>query len=414
MHKNHSCGVAISFILFSLSIVTIERPPKMALNDIPESCKAFQLEKSAQKGERNEAILRSVRVPKEKEGMVLVRMFAAGFNRRDEWAMQGLYPGLTFGDSTIGCDGVGKVIRGKMEKDEFLPCHPNNLVILVPTRGWLKDPLGPEISLSFEKNNLGGKGFGLLGSTKPTNGVGTFIEYCQIENDMVVNVPGHLNSVQAACLPCGGVTAFRALFTKAKIQKGQNVLITGIGGGVAIIALQFAIAIGANVFVTGGTQEKVKRAIELGAKGGVIYREKDWPKNLAKMIKDQLPKKPYLDAIIDSAGGEVPAQSAIAGLKNGGKIVCYGMTSSPKMTFTMREVLRNVDVMGSTMGSAEEFKRMIKFVDQHKIVPVIDTVLDGLKEANLGFALLQDADKRSGGKVVVRITQDSHERQSKI
>ncbi|PWN31338.1 NAD(P)-binding protein [Meira miltonrushii] len=386
----------------------------MSLNNVPQSCKAFQLERGAQKGERNQAILRSIEIPKEKEGMVLVQMTAAGFNRRDEWAMQGLYPGLTFGDSTIGCDGVGKVVRGKMEKDSRLPTHPNDLVILVPTRGWQKDPLGPEPALEKTKNGLGGNGFGLLGSTKPTNGVGTFIEYCQIEKDMVVNVPAHLNSLQAACLPCGGVTAFRALFTKAKIEKGQSILITGIGGGVAILALQFAVARGANVFVTGGTQEKVNRAIELGAKGGVLYREKDWPKRLAKMVKDEMVERPYLDAVIDSAGGEVPAQAAIAGLKNGGKIVCYGMTASPKMTITMREVLRNVDVMGSTMGSAEEFKEMIHFIDQNKIVPVIDTVLDGLQEAKSGFALLQDADKRSGGKVVIKIAQDTKERQSRM
>lgn len=391
----------------------------MASKSIPQKCKAFQLEKATQKGQRNEAILRSIDVPKEKQGMILLQMIAAGFNRRDEWAMQDLYPGLMFGNSTIGCDGVGKVVRGKMEKDQLLPPHPQGLVILVPTRGWLKDPLGPEASLSgtpasMTKNGLGGSGFGLLGSTKPTNGVGTFIEYCQIEKDMVVNVPAHLNSIQAACLPCGGVTAFRALFTKANVQKGHSVLITGIGGGVAILALQLAIAAGANVFVTGGTQEKVDRAIKLGAKGGVLYKEKDWPKRLAMMIKDRMKERPYLDAVIDSAGGEVPAQAAIAGLKNGGKIVCYGMTAVPKMTITMREILRNVDVLGSTMGSAEEFKQMIHFVDQHKIVPVIDTVLNGLEEANSGFALLQNADGRSGGKVIVQIVQDLNQHQSKL
>lgn len=319
---------------------------------LPYSFKAFQLEKpgsDAPKGARNIAAIRNVSMPAEAKGMVLVKIAAAGFNRRDEWGMLGQYPALIYKDSTFGCDGVGQIVRGG---SGYKSKHPKGLVVLVPIRGWFKDESGPEAELPgapahIAQNKLGGKGFGLLGCTKPTGGVGTFAEYVQVEDDMIVDVPNHLDAIQAAALPCGGITAYRAIFTKGRLTKGQTVLITGIGGGVALLALQFAVAAGAKVFVTGGSSSKIQRAVEMGALGGVEYKDADWPKKLAKVIQEKSKDRPYLDLVIDSAGGEVPIQAAKAGLKAGGRVVCFGMTAIPKMTFTMREVLRNVEVLGA-------------------------------------------------------------------
>lgn len=275
--------------------------------------------------------------------MVLLKLHAAGFNRRDEWSMIGAYPGLTF-PSTMGCDGVGSI-----EGDSS-----GRLYLIVPTRGWESDPDGPEAEVPgapshVVSNKLGGKGFGILGQTKPTGGQGTFAEYIEVEKDQLVPVPSHLSAVQAAALPCGGVTAFRALFTKGRVTKGQNVLITGIGGGVALLALRLALAAGANVFVTGGTQDKVDKAVSFGAKAGAIYKDEKWPAS----IRSALPKdRPYLDVVIDSAGGSITAQSAKAGLRNGGRIVCFGMTAAPKIDVTMREVLKNVELLGEQRHSS--------------------------------------------------------------
>lgn len=322
---------------------------------IPSSFKALQLERpppqDGKKPKRNVAAIRSVETPKDEQGMVLVKIAAAGFNRREEWSMIGAYPGLSYENSTLGCDGVGTIVRGKKSQEDYLPAHPKGLVILVPIRGWIKDPRVPEAEVpgsvaSKTKNRLGGSGFGLLGGTKNTGGVGTFSEYVQVESDMVVNVPAHLNAVEAAALPCGGVTAYRALFTKGELSHGKTALITGIGGGVALLALQFAIAAGVTVFVTGGSQEKIDRAVQLGARGGVIYHDENWPKKLASLVVERSKERPYIDVVIDSAGGDIPAQAARAGLSQGGRIVCFGMTATPMMTFTMREVLRNVDVLG--------------------------------------------------------------------
>ncbi|EPQ28794.1 uncharacterized protein PFL1_03597 [Pseudozyma flocculosa PF-1] len=377
---------------------------------VKDSMKALQLEKppgEPKKGARNLALVRDVPTPRPNPDQVLVKVVAAGFNRRDEWSMVGAYPGLIYKNSTMGCDAAGVVVAPadwQMENN-----HPQKLVLLVPTRGWESDPDGPEAELPGasdvqRSNGLGGKGFGILGGTGATNGVGTFAEYVAVEKDHIVPAPKHLTAEQASTLPCAVVTAYRALFTKARVQRGQNVLITGIGGGVALLALQMAVAAGANVFVTAGSQQKLDRAVSLGAKGGAIYKDAKWPAT----VGSQLPQsRPYLDAVIDSAGGEITAAAAKMRIKHGGRIVVFGMTAAPKVGVTMREVLKNVDVLGSTMGSRREFIEAVRFIEDKRIVPVVDTVLQGLDQADRGFQLLAQADARSGGKVVIRIGADN-------
>ncbi|GAC95531.1 hypothetical protein PHSY_003107 [Pseudozyma hubeiensis SY62] len=376
--------------------------------NVKSNMKALQLERpegEPKKGQRNVAAVRDVPTPKPSSNQVLVKILAAGFNRRDEWSMVGAYPGLIFGNATMGCDGAGKIVAP--EGFDLPNEHPDKVVLLVPTRGWETDVHGPEAELpglSDEQrtNGLGGKGFGILGATKPTNGVGTFAEYVAVEKDQLVAAPKHLTPEQAATLPCASVTAYRALFTKAQVKKGENVLLTGVGGGVAMLALQMAVAAGANVYVTGGSAEKISRAVKLGAKAGAEYKDKDWPTKILKLLPRS---RPYLDSVIDSAGGEIAVQAQKAGLKAGGRVVIFGMTAAPKLSFTMREVLKNIEVLGSTMGSKREFAESIRFVEKHRIVPVVDTVLDGLEQAERGFELLSEADKRSGGKVVIRVSE---------
>jgi len=378
--------------------------------------KALQLEKppgEPKKGARNIAAIRDVPTPKPTSDQVLVKILASGFNRRDEWSMVGAYPALIYKNATMGCDGAGQIVAP--EGFEIPNQHPDKVVLLVPTRGWDSDKDGPEVELpglSDEQrtNSLGGKGFGILGATAPTMGAGTFAEYVAVEKDQIVAAPKHLTPEQAAALPCAAVTAYRALFTKAKVTKGQNLLLTGVGGGVAMLALQLAVAAGANVYVTGGSAEKISRAVKLGAKAGTEYKDPNWPNQIRKLLP---PSRPYLDCVVDSAGGEIAVQAQKAGLKNGGRVVIFGMTAAPKTTFTMKEVLKNVEVLGSTMGSAKEFAESIRFIEKHKIVPVVDTVLEGLEKAEKGFELLAEADKRSGGKVVVKIA-DLEGKKSKL
>ncbi|KAF3210038.1 hypothetical protein TWF106_010817 [Orbilia oligospora] len=184
---------------------------------------------------------------------------------------------------------------------------------------------------------------------------------------------------------------------------GDNVLITGIGGGVALFALQFAVAAGATVFVTSGLEEKIARAKELGAADGVNYKKEDW----SKQLKGLLPKnRPYLDTVIDGAGGDIVLQT-YGLLKLGGVIVSYGMTTNPKVVFPMQAVLKNIEIRGSTMGSRKEFTEMVSFVNKHGIKPVVSTTVKGLSRADEVFEIMRKGTQF--GKLVVELGDDAGE-----
>ena len=229
--------------------------------------------------------------PKPKDNEVVVRISAAALNHRDLFVRQHLYPGISFGVPLLA-DGCGIVVDAGSSAQKW----KGKRVILNPGTGWKDDPDGPESP----------KGYAILGGTK-TNPLGTLGETVTIGAEELEEAPSHLSSVEAAALPLTGLTAWRAVSTKSgSAKKGRNVLITGIGGGVALMALSFAVAAGANVYVSSGNEEKLKKAKDLGAAGGVNYKNKDWEKQLLL----QLPKdRPQLDAIIDGAGGDIIEKS---------------------------------------------------------------------------------------------------------
>ncbi|GAA5963942.1 hypothetical protein JCM21900_004078, partial [Sporobolomyces salmonicolor] len=313
----------------------------------------------------------------------------AGFNHRDVFQRQSLYPGTIFhtsasSPSILGADAVGILIS---------PSHPlhHKRVLIAPAENWLSSPLGPDVP---------GKQFGILGSVKQTGGRGTFAEYIAVSAEEVIACPKHLSDDDAAAVPLGALTAYRAVFTKAKVQKGDNVLITGIGGGVAILALQLCVAVGAHVWVTSSSEDKIKKAVELGAKGGLNYKDASWPKTFAAHLPSS---RPYLDAVIDSGGGPIANQVARL-IKDGGIVSCYGQTSGKPVEIGMPFILKNAEFKGSTMGSREEFFSAIRFIGEHEIQPVVDTVLDGLEDAEKGFELM----KRGGqfGKIVITVAKE--------
>ena len=141
-----------------------------------------------------------------------------------------------------------------------------------------------------------------MGGTK-TNPAGCLADVVTLDAAELEECPEHLSDAEAAALPLTGLTAWRAFFVKSgNAVAGRNILVTGIGGGVALMVLQFAVAQGCNVYVTSGDQAKIDKAVKLGAKGGVIYKEKDWEKKVQGMLPDG---KKWVDAIVDGAGGDV-------------------------------------------------------------------------------------------------------------
>ncbi|RDB23123.1 putative zinc-type alcohol dehydrogenase-like protein YogA [Hypsizygus marmoreus] len=362
---------------------------------LPRFTKAVTVKKAPaeRKPLYHDAVVEERSIPSLKPGEILVRIGAAAFNHRDVWIRKGLYPRIAFG-SVFGSDGAGTVVASTTSNDSLL----NKRVFLTPSRGWEQHPEAPETD------------FGILGGVQFPS-LGTFSEYVVVERDQVILSPDHLDDVHVSAWPLGGVTAWRAAIVNARVQAGHNVLITGIGGGVALLALQLCIAKGATVYVTSGSPEKIQKAVALGARGGVNYKDKDWPNQLAALLAKDKNGRHGLDAIIDSAGGDLLGQTGKI-LRQGGRLVCYGMTASPQITFTMRDVLKNQQLIGSTMGSHQDLIDATKFLAEHKIVPIISHVFEGLESAEQGFETMNRGDQF--GKIVIKVSHDAGKAKAKL
>ncbi len=285
--------------------------------------------------------------PTVSNGKALVRIKASALNRRDDWIREGKYPNIRFG-VTLGSDGAGVVEAVGDEKDQP---WVGQEVIINPNIDW-----GPDLEVQSGK-------YTILGM--PVDG--TFAEYVSVPVDRLHRKPEHLDFLQAAALPLGGLTAHRALFRRGELKTGQNVLISGFGGGVAQFAFLFAQAVGANVYVSSGSDEKIDKALKLGAKGAYNYKKQATYADLWKT-------KGGFDLVIDSAGGD-QINNFIKVLKPRGKIVFYGATNGlPTKLDLYRMFWNQLSLLGSTMGSDHEFSEMLAFVSKHKIRPLVDSI----------------------------------------
>ena len=230
---------------------------------------------------------------------LLISMRAAALNHRDLFLRQHLYPGLTFAPVPLGADGSGVVVSCGPDADSSF--WNGKRVIVNPGIGWKDAPEGPEEEFGGIYCTLGGTKF------YPK---GTLGEYFVVDQSEVEIAPDHLSDVEAAALPLTGLTAWRCVAEKLgprNIGQGKDVLVTGIGGGVALMALGFLSKMGTRVWVSSGSQEKIERATEeAGATGGVNYKEQGWENKLVEMLKEKTGgKKKTLDGIIDGAGGDI-------------------------------------------------------------------------------------------------------------
>jgi NADPH:quinone reductase-like Zn-dependent oxidoreductase len=300
--------------------------------------------------------------PRAGEGQLVVRLRAAALNHRDVWITKGQYPGIRPG-VILGSDGAGEV--------------DGQAVIINPNVNWGDD------------ERMHGPDYSILGM--PTHG--TFAEYLAVGADRVAPMPAHLSWAEAAALPLAGLTAYRALFTRGALRSGERVLITGIGGGVALMALQFARLTGVEVHVTSSSEEKIEKAIALGARSGANYRKESWSKELKK-------EAGYFDLIVDSAGG--PGFNDLLRLAApGGRIVTYGGTAGAIPGFRTQQVFwKQLSIMGVKMGSDQDFADMVAFVAQHEMKPVVDSVWP-LEHATGALAHMEAG--QQFGKIVLEI-----------
>ena len=278
-------------------------------------------------------------------GEVVVQVKAAALNRRDYWITQGMYPGIE-PPVVLGSDGAGLVSQ---VGDGVDATWQGREVIVNPGLGW------------GETQAAQANDFQILGLPRD----GTFATEVAVPASQLHPKPSHLNWQEAAALALAGVTAYRALFSQGELQAGQTVLITGIGGGVATFALQFAVAAGAKVWVTSSSPRKIERAVQLGAEGGFDYTSETWAKECVKAAGPP-------NLTIDGAGG--PGYAALLNLAiPGGRIVNYGATAGPPRKLDLFKVFwKQLRLQGSTMGSPADFVAMTRFAETHGIKPIID------------------------------------------
>ncbi|RSK46724.1 zinc-binding dehydrogenase [Hymenobacter perfusus] len=322
------------------------------------------------------AVLQEVPTPQPGPGQVQVLLHAAALNHRDVWIQKGQYAGLKF-PIILGSDGAGVVTALGAGVDASLL---EQAVIINPGSNWGPNPAAQ------------GREFQILGLPQD----GTFAEYVCVPAEYVRAKPEYLSFEEAAALPLGGVTAYRALFTRANLQPGERVLISGVGGGVALLALQMAVAVGAEVWVTSGSEEKIARAVELGAKGGISYHTENWPATLLKQAGGGF------DVLVDSAAG--PGFNHLVDAANpGGRIVFYGATQGDMPDVSARKIFwKQLSVLGSTMGTSQDFAAMVSLFEQHHIRPVID---ETFLLAEGEQALRRMADGLQFGKLVLKIRE---------
>ena len=319
-------------------------------------------------------VLEQAASPEPGPGDAVVALRAAALNHRDAWIRTGLYAGVKL-PVILGSDGAGEVAAVGPGVD---PAWVGRHVVINPSLGW-----GPDARVQ-------GPSYRILGLPDD----GTYAERVRVPAENLFLKPAALSWEAAAAIPLAGLTAYRAVVTRARVQRGETVLITGIGGGVATFALLIARHLGARVIVTSSRDAKLEHAGRLGAGGGVNYTHEGWAKQ-AQALCDGGP-----DVIVDSAGRDAfPALLDI--VKPGGRIVTFGATTGSAASIEVRRVFwKQLTVLGSTMGTPAEFAEMLALFDG-PLVPVVDRVFP-LAAAPDAHRRMDSADQF--GKIVLEIS----------
>lgn len=315
-------------------------------------------------------------------GGVRVRLRAAALNRLDVWTLGGL-PGVTITPPWIlGADGMGTVAE---TSPDVTGVRPGDRVLINPGISCRQCEYcrTGEHSLCLR--------FGLLGEHHP----GTLAEEVVLPATNVRRVPDGVSDEVAAAFTLATLTAWRMAVTKAQVRAGDTVLIWGIGGGVALAALQICKQRGARVLVTSGSEEKRARAAALGADDMLDHGMPD----LGLEVRRRTGRR-GVDVILDSTGQRTWDQSLLA-LGRGGRLVTCGGTTGPQLAMDVRRLFwYQWRIEGSTMGNDAEFDAVVAELAAGRLVPPIDSTF-ALRDGAQAFARL--AAGRQFGKVVVRI-----------
>jgi NADPH:quinone reductase-like Zn-dependent oxidoreductase len=292
------------------------------------------------------------------DGWTTVTVKAAALNHHDLWSLRGVGLPADRLPMILGCDAAGVD-----EEGNEVVVHA---VIGDPSGG--DETLDPGRSLLSEKYD------------------GTMAERVMVPRRNLVPKPAALSFEQAACLPTAYLTAYRMLFGRAAgLEPGATILVQGAGGGVATALILIGRAAGYRVWATSRSEAKRARAIELGAER-------------AFESGARLPER--VDAVMETVG-EATWQHSLRALRPGGTIVVCGATSGPLPPADLNRVFfLQLSVVGSTMGSRDQLARLLTFLEQTGVRPVIDRVLP-LGQARDGFAAMLDGEVF--GKIVFTV-----------
>lgn len=318
------------------------------------------------------------------EHSVRVRIHAAALNRLDLWVLGGI-PGVKIHPRWIlGSDGAGVV---ESVGSAVVDVAVGDRVVLNP--GLVDPNCQCEYCASGDQPLC--LSYRILGEHVP----GTIAEYVVVPAANVARVPDTIPFETAAAFPLATLTAWRMIMTRARVTAGDQVLIWGIGGGVAQAALQIAKHVGATVWVTSGSEDKLKRAQALGADHVLLHSEGE----IGRAIRAQTAKR-GVDVVIDSVGEATWAQSLVA-LGKRGRLVTCGGTSGPLVQVDVRRMFWNQwTLMGSTMGSNAEFDAAVELFRKGGLQPPVDTVF-ALEDGVEAYRRLESG--KQFGKVVVRV-----------
>ncbi|MCG3123618.1 MAG: alcohol dehydrogenase [Phycisphaerales bacterium] len=317
-----------------------------------------------------------------KPGWALVRTLASAFNHMDLWVGRGV-PGLALTYPRIsGCDacGVVEAVGAGVDAAWVGRRVIVNAAVRVPDRTHPDDPPGSTLSPNYE----------LIGEHHN----GMFAEKFAIPAANLAAIGGDADPAEAAAFGLCALTAYSMVRTKANLLPGQSVLVTGIGGGVATSALAIARHLGCPVAVTSRHQWKLDRARELGAECTVLDRGQDWSKEIRMWTR-----KRGVDLAVDSSG-KATHLNCIKSLARGGCYATPGCTSGPDATTDLARVFWNqLRLLGSTMGTNEEFQEIAALYRAGALRPVVDQIFSP-DECQKAYARLEAGEQF--GKIVIR------------
>jgi NADPH2:quinone reductase len=319
--------------------------------------------------------LRTVDEPEREPNDALIAVEYCSLNNRDRVISSGQYGGVLL-PYVLGSDIAGRVLEVGETVDRF---EPGDRVVRYPlvSCGFCRHCRAGEVSTCEE--------FGVLD--------GGLAERAAVDEERLVAVPDDVSLEDAACLPVAYLTAWRMLQMRGELRAGESVLVLGGSGGVGVAAVQLANAMSATVIAVSSTPEYCDRLETLGATHAVNRNETDFVDRARELTDGR-----GVDITIDHVG-EATIPDSIAATANGGRIVLCGRTTGQLPQVDIHELFhRQLDLRGSTLGTPNEFRDLVAFLDGQTITPPVDRTIP-LADVADGFEVLRDGD--AFGKILV-------------